>query len=248
VTKPTDSYRKSHVGPGIGKRYDQAHAGRLDSLVWDEHVKPLLRELLAREAGLHSASRYLDFACGTGRILKQGLAFFPEGIGVDISIDMLTEARARVPGAQLIQADVTNDSLPEQLNGMFDCVTMFRFLLNAEPELRRSVLKWLAAHMHPGAALIGNNHMCSASVGGLLTHLARTFSGSSKNVLSRKEVESLLVQAGFRIEAWHGFRVLPSLRGKPALGWWLQRRLERVALTLGLGRFGVEQVFVARRI
>jgi SAM-dependent methyltransferase len=238
------SYRDSHVGEGTGSRYDAMHAGKVDSLIWDYFVKDHLTDAFRRCQAL-GKTRYLDFACGTGRVLKLGSAFFADSVGIDISADMLAIAQERVPRATLHCLDVTRSAA--LADEFFDCVTLFRFILNAEPTLRREVLQWLASHMRPGALLIGNNHMETLSFSGVLTLTARTLWGSQRNHLSRQATEKMLHEAGFEVEEWHGYRVLPSLMGRPVLGRSLQLRAERLAQSLGLGRCGVEQVFIARR-
>ncbi len=66
-----DSYRKSHMGSGRGERYDADHAAKMDTYIWDAFIKDYLNAQFAicAEKG---AARHLDFACGTGRVLKVG--------------------------------------------------------------------------------------------------------------------------------------------------------------------------------
>jgi SAM-dependent methyltransferase len=239
------SYRESHISSGKGAWYDDVHAGKVDSIIWDHFVKDWLASAFG-DAVARGARRYLDFACGTGRVLKFGSRYFDEVMGIDISPDMLDVARERVPQARLLCVDVTR-SADNQI-GNFDCVSLFRFLLNAEPSLRGEVLTWLARHMPSGATLIGNNHMETWSIPGAITLASRKIFGRRRNYLSRSEVERMLADADFRVESWRGYRVLPTLMGKPLFGRAGQLAAERATSALGLGRFGAEQVFVARRL
>jgi len=239
-----NSYRDSHIGDGKGTWYDETHARKFDAVIWDYFIKGRLASELA-DCASHGAQRFLDFACGTGRVLKFGSRYFPDSTGIDISPDMLEVARQRVPQARLICRDVTRDSADDI--GEFDVVTMFRFLLNAEPALRAEVLDWLARRMRPGAVLIGNNHMETSSLSGIMTVAAKALISRNRNHLSRGEIDSMLKTAGFRVERWAGFRILPTVMGKPVLGRTLQLAAERVAVRLGLGRYGVEHLFVAIR-
>lgn len=238
------SYRESHLGEGKGAWYDAIHGRKVDSLIWDYFVKPRLTEVFAAAAASGSRS-YLDFACGTGRILKVGSAYFETAVGIDVSPDMLVVARERVPAATFHCVDVTRSV--DAVSGVFDCVSLFRFLLNAEPSLRLSVLEWIAAHTKPGAFLVGNHHMETFSLSGMVTAASRKLAGRNRNHLSRKQVTDMLAQCGFRIESWHGYRVLPSVMGRSLFGRSLQLAMERGALSIGLGSIGSEQVFVARR-
>lgn len=238
------SYRTVHLGKDVGRRYDAMHADKVDSLIWDHFVKPMLREELQRAADA-GARRYLDFACGTGRITKIGASVFSDATGIDISEDMLEVARSRAPTVALHCVDVTRQ--PDAMAGPFDCVTLFRFLLNAEPDLRREVLDWLSSVMPQGASLIGNTHQHTASFGGLATMIGRGLGQKQLNHLSRAAVERLLGDAGFRVERWEGFRVLPTVGGKGLAPEKTLLMLERGLRRMGVGLFGAEQVFVARR-
>lgn len=238
------SYRQSHVGKDYGEHYDAKFVNRVDSLVWDNFTKPFVRQELERVAET-GAKTYLDFACGTGRLLKVGHTVFGNSVGVDISKDMLAEARRRVPDAKLVCADVTRQEASDL--GAFECVTMFRFLRNAEPELRQGVMDWLSRHVAKGGTLIVNDHGNSASVGGLVTRLAFWLTPSARNLRSRRQTVQILRDAGFSIVRCEGFQILPSIFGRPILGRWLQVRAERICRSLGLGRFGMELIIVARR-
>jgi hypothetical protein len=125
---------------------------------------------------------------------------------------------------------------------------MFRFLRNAEPELRKEVLSWIHNHMLSGATLIVNNHGHTASLGGLVAKLAFWLPADKRNLLSQKETYKLLQDTGFSVVSCSGYQILPSLFGRPLFGHYLQARLERCAQKLGLGRFGYELVFITKKI
>ena len=238
------SYRTSHVGEDCGIQYDATHAGKVDSYVWDTFIKDYLDKLFDTCVE-NGANNYLDFACGTGRVLKLGSKHFRNYTGIDISIDMLEVARNRVPNARIICGDVTtNPSLSTQ---QYDCVSLFRFLLNAERPLCIEVLRWLAAHMPLGGRLIGNNHMNLASFRGVATLASNTFFYTARNYLSRKATIEMLEETGFRIVEWSGYRVLPTVKGKPIFGKAGQMALEQMARAFMLGRLGSEQIFVAKK-
>lgn len=238
------SYRNSHLSAVVANRYDRFFEGRIDSLTWDGFVKPWLHETLegVRKRGRES---YLDFACGTGRVLKQGAKFFEKTTGIDISENMLALARQRVPEALLHCLDVTCQQSDHI--GRFDCVSLFRFLRNAEPELAQDVLDWIWEHMNEGAILVVNNHGHSSSISGIIQKLAFWLPAEKRNLLSRKKMLRLLEQSGFTVLECRGFQVLPGVFGRPILGRWLQERVERALQWLGLGRFGYELVVVAQR-
>lgn len=62
----------------------------------------------------------LEFACGTGSILE-GFSGYPEVVGSDLSANMLTIARKKLPGCTFIEGDMTTVSLGQQFNIIF-CV------------------------------------------------------------------------------------------------------------------------------
>lgn len=238
------SYRDSHKNEDISQNYDYKFSYRVDSLIWREFVKSYVSANLekAKEAG---ASNYMDFASGTGRILKVGHSIFGSSTAIDISENMLKVAHQRVPEAQLFCLDVTRDDTSKI--GLFDCVTMFRFLRNAEPALREAVLEWLSRHMPSGGLLIVNNHGNTTSLQGLIAKLAFWLPTEKRNLLSRKETYALLEEAGFSVVSCVGFRVLPSLFGRPVFGHWLQAKLEHACKKLGLGLLGGELVIIATK-
>lgn len=238
------SYRESHKEKSVSRNYDQFFSRRVESKIWSLLVKPIVIEALENEK-TRGAREYLDFATGTGRILKSARKVFAAPTAIDISENMLQEARARVPDATFHCLDVTRDNTDNI--GTFDCVTLFRFIRNAEPELRTSVLNWLHDHMNDGGLLIVNNHGNSASTQSLVARLAFWLPEDAKNQLSRDETFSILESSGFEVEDWKGFRIIPTIFGRPIFGERVQIKLESLMRKIGLERFGGELVVFARR-
>jgi SAM-dependent methyltransferase len=138
---------------------------------------------------------HLDFACGTGRIIGHLLSHSASATGVDVSASMMEVARKVAPGAELIEADLTQqDVLGERC---FDLITAFRFFPNAEPELRQSVFLVLARHLAPQGVLVFNNHKNRNS---LLRRISRLLGGeATRGTMTHTEVEALVAQAGLHI-------------------------------------------------
>ena len=82
-------YRHSHITKG--DEYDSA----LDSNPWDAYMHRVeaafLQEIVPNLFA--EKPRYLDFACGTGRITSVVAPMTAECTGVDVSESMLAEAR-----------------------------------------------------------------------------------------------------------------------------------------------------------
>src|SRR5262245_37552937 len=76
--------------------------------------------------------RYLDFACGTGRLTAVVAPMAMDVVGIDVSRSMLKAAASKLPSARFVCGDITTEDLHL---GSFDLVTTFRFFGNAEPAL-----------------------------------------------------------------------------------------------------------------
>ncbi len=237
------SYRESHTQQGKGEAYDKSHENKYDAVIWDTFVKPYLKNIL-KSTSEQGAKKYLDFACGTGRILNQSNYFFDDITGIDISEEMLKVAKKRVPNAVYYCHDVTANN---NISLKFDCITLFRFVLNAEPELRKEILHWLFCHIEDDGVLIFNNHMNLYSFRGLITWLARCFGNKQVNYLTKKQITHDLRLTGFTIVSCKGFWLLPTVNGKPILGTKLQTWLEKRLIKIGFGFLGAEQVYVVKK-
>lgn len=238
------SYRESHIEIGMGIKYEDFLSNRVDADIWRLQSGPKLNEWLTEccpgEKGTH-----LDFACGTGRILAVIGSRFEQITGIDISEPMLSLARERFPAVRFLLGDVTRE--PDLVQDQFDSATIFRFFANAEPELREDVSAWLAAHLQSGAVLIGNTHSHTWSWSGTLNWLARVLLKKGARTLSRRSLTKLLEKHGFTVKRWEGYRILPTIAGRPVLGRRLQIAGDALLRRMRLGFFGSDQLFLATR-
>ncbi|HEY3306287.1 MAG TPA: class I SAM-dependent methyltransferase [Candidatus Binatia bacterium] len=223
------SYRDSHTSKACAADYEAHYARGRGYLYWQHFEKPYLEKLFAR-LGKEIPGRYLDFACGTGRVLQLATPFFSESVGIDVSEGMLAVAQRNAPTARLIRADPT--VAPPEV-GTFAVISLFRFLLNAEDPLRKSVLSWLRSVIAPEGVLVVNNHLNRYSISGAfcrLRNLARR--GHGDPVLSDVQVESLLRDCGFRIFERYGFGLIPPSRHHGVFPGtfllFLEKRLQRI--------------------
>lgn len=138
--------------------------------------------------------RYLDFACGTGRITQVVSQMAHQCIGLDVSENMVEEARAKCPSADFIIGDITKDAIAIE---PVDAVTAFRFFGNAQDELRASVLKGLRRIIKPGGVLIVNNHR---NPGSLHARLMRLKGERPETDLSHDKLARLFVENDFQVE------------------------------------------------
>jgi SAM-dependent methyltransferase len=211
-TSPVGSdsaYARLHQVADVGVRYDRDVyvAGGHDEFLWSL-VRPFLRRLVAARRVPDRPTRYLDFACGTGRIVSALEDLVDEATGVDISPYMVEQARAKVRGARLLVADVLQE--PDVAGGAFDVVTAFRFFLNTDDEMRRPVMAWLARRLAgPESRLIFNVHGNATGTLALTSLYMRLRGWGPARLLGYRQVRDLVEGAGMRIEACYGFGLFP---------------------------------------
>ena len=183
-------YRESHIAGG--NVYDSALAAdSFDSYMarWEEcYLRKSIPPLFPGRI-----PRYLDFACGTGRITTIMARMALEVVGVDISESMLAVAAQKVPSATLVCGDITTQRLEL---GLFDAITSFRFFGNAQPDLRSAVLRALNPLQQIGGYLIVNNHRNPSSVANLI---GRARGRGSKMDLTHSRFRRLLKDSGYTI-------------------------------------------------
>lgn len=237
----TGDYRTSHLERGAD--YDAA----LGSAPFDAYMARIEDELLSTivprlfPAGI---DRYLDFACGTGRVTQALAPLADVTVGVDVSESMLAKAREKCPGAEFVLHDVTVDPLELE---PFDLVTSFRFLGNAQPELRRDALRAIHGLIRPRGHLIVNNHRNAASIHNLLLRLRGR---PEESDLTLGALESLLTETGFRTVARYGIGawvIRHSLHRESVLSSKWARRIEPVSRLPGLARLCPDVIVVAQR-
>lgn len=202
------SYRLSHQSQYKTERYecDVYRAGSYDDFVWQEEKRVLDRELGLLKKRV-SAPRYLDFGCGTGRIIGYLEDAVDESTGVDIARDMLTVAKEKLHRSRLIEADITtNDVLRGQT---FDLVTAFRIFLNAEPPLRDAIFAALAPKLSHDGIFIFNIHGNTWSFRLPMIWWYR-LRGRYLNYVSYLQIKHLLARYGLCIERFYGFGIIPK--------------------------------------
>ncbi len=193
--------------------------GSYSSWIW-ELQRPYVQREIEAVRRQRSRIRLLDFACGTGRVLSFVENLADESIGLDISAEMLSLAAAKCHKSTLIAGNLAeNLSL---VTGSFDVVTMFRFILNAGPELSSTILRILHPLLLAGCGrLICNVHGNSRSLRrfALATHLSRHSSRSPQpgepppmlEQMSPRQIGDLFRQAGYRVRSSYGFGLFPRL-------------------------------------
>ncbi|MEM8950080.1 MAG: class I SAM-dependent methyltransferase [Pseudomonadota bacterium] len=232
---PYDDYRTSHQGKG--EDYQNRFSGASHrALMWRIEQR-ILKALLHKHFAEPGQVRLLDFACGTGRILRLLESDVGTATGVDVAQSMLDVAKRHVQKARLLCADITKaDDLDDQ---RFDLITAFRFFPNAEPALRDEAMAKLVALLAPGGLLMFNNHLRLDSARHRAL-LAKDRRGRLKNRrrlhgMSDREVADLAARHGLEIVESRHLGVLPVTKEQKPL------RFSRLAL-------GIERLAARSRL
>lgn len=202
-------YRLSHQSNIKTKRYEEEvyRAGSYDDYVWQEEKKILDRELDLLKKRI-PAPRYLDFGCGTGRIIGYLENKVDESVGVDIAAEMLAFAKEKLRRSRIIEADITvNDVLRGET---FNIITAFRILLNAEPPLREAIMKALVPKLSQDGIFIFNIHGNTWSFRMPMVWWYR-LRGRRLNHVSYRQIKYLLARHGLRVKRLYGFGLIPKL-------------------------------------
>jgi SAM-dependent methyltransferase len=206
----TDDYRQSHLEKGAD--YDRALAGggRFDAFMTERET--LLLPALARRLFPDGPGKYLDFACGTGRITSLIAPLARDSVGVDVSATMVAEAARKCLGTRFILRDITTQPLDER---DFDLATAFRFFGNAQNELRQAVFNAVSRHLRPGGYFVFNNHRNPESGRARLQRATGRYEDHAAD-LDLATLQRQAAAAGLRIERMMG------------IGWWqLAHRFDR---------------------
>ena len=234
---PHDDYRSSHQGKG--EDYQSRFSGSSHrALMWRIEQR-ILRDLLHKHFSRPHQVRLLDFACGTGRILRLLEHDVGSATGVDVARSMLDVAGQGVDKARLLCADITSDDVLD--DERFDLITAFRFFPNAEPALRDEAMAKLVTLMAPGGVLVFNNHLRHDSARHRAL-LAKDRRGRLKNRrrlhgMTDRQVADLATRHGLDIVESRHLGVLPVTKE--------HKPLRFSALALGLERLAARARLLA---
>lgn len=234
-------YRCSHLEKG--EDYDrELSAGDFNTYMTQREIA-LLRRIVPRLFP-QGVPRYLDFACGTGRITAAVAPFAQQSVGIDVSASMVAQAREKCPSTTFILTDVTVEAPPVE---PFDLITAFRFFGNAGDELRGSVLRALYDMLAPGGYLILNNHR---NPGAIISRLARVRGTEERLDLSVQKLRGLLADSGFAVVRAHAIAawvVRAKLSTPEVLASPIARALESASRLPLIHHLAPDMVVVARK-
>lgn len=235
-------YRESHKNPSKGHSYHEGFSKLPHRrMVWQFEQKILdqITEKFYKNVKIH----HLDFACGTGRILRHLSNRTIARVGVDLSPSMLEVARLENRDAEFIEADLTaNDVLGDR---KFNLVTAFRFFPNAQSELRLSAMQVLTKHLDDQGYLVFNNHK---HTGSLRNRLARICGRREFQGMSIAETRDLLSANRLEILKIYNLAVFPASEKRTLLPMPILRPVDAfLSKCCLLGNFGQNHIYVCRR-
>jgi predicted TPR repeat methyltransferase len=195
--KRNNDYRDSHLNKG--EEYDEKFKDNsYRALLWDIEKKILKKIISKFFAG--RIDNYLDFACGTGRVLSFIEQYSDHSIGIDVSESMLSVARNNINKSKIILGDITKDSTI--LNNIeFDLISAFRFFPNAQTELCVETLMIFNKMLKNEGYLVFNNHRNHHNL--IINRLKRfikyLINKKHTIIFSESEIKDLLDKCGFKI-------------------------------------------------
>ncbi|MEU6850898.1 methyltransferase domain-containing protein [Actinacidiphila alni] len=201
---PADEQGRDRTGQAeafdaIGDRYDEAFPhkdGQIQAGDW-------------LVASLPAGARVLDLGCGTGlptarQLTEGGLRV----TGIDLSPGMLAQARANVPGADFLQADIADiagDSGPLAAGSFAGVAAFFSLLMLPRDEVP-TTLRSIHALLEPGGLLALS--MVEADV----DYVPIPFLGHTIRVSGylRDELLHIVADAGFEVIKEDSYAYAPA--------------------------------------
>lgn len=248
----TTTYREQFAQTGKAAEYEANYRKpTYDTLLW-EIEQEQVRGVIERLRRTHARLDYLDFAAGTGRVIAFVEPLVETARGIEISESMAAIARQKLQRGEVVVRDITAEDA--EIEGTYDLITAFRFILNAEPTLRARAMKALAARLRDETSLIVfNNHGALCSHKALLwpfhaiKRMGRGYL-SEGNYLSDAAVRRIAREAGLEIIDRFGCGLLSNKMLRFSRFERLLARERGLAARPFWSRFGVNQMYVARRV
>lgn len=238
------SYRESHLSHNGCHYHDEFKKGYRNAL-WN-FEKEVLLSAVSKCQSLES--KYLDFACGTGRVLSLLELHFKESYGVDVSPRMLAECEKNIVRAHMLKLDLTNEYYFDP--STFDFITAFRFFPGAEYSLQEDVILKLSSLLKPGGVLIFNNHRSYSGLFFVMQRALYWLKGRNWNVtcLRDERVHWLIEHANLQLEEVHYWGLLPVNEGKDIVPSTLLTMVEKIVSFIPfIKKYSTAKIYICRR-
>ncbi len=247
------TYREQFSRQEKASEYEANYQRRTyDTVLW-EVEQSQLRRVIADLRTTHERITYLDFAAGTGRVISFVESLVDEARGIEISESMAAIAREKLERGEMVVKDITAEPDDAEPEAKYDLITAFRFILNAEPTLRRNAMRRLTARLRDESSIIVfNNHGALCSHKALLWPfhaIKRMGKGylSEGNYLSHRQVQRIADEAGLEIIGRFGCGVLSNKYMRFAGYEKTLAREQKLAQGRFWQKFGVNQLYIARK-
>lgn len=220
-------YRKSHTSPGKGTSYDQTFLNmNYRKFIWSWE-KSVLNEIIEKYLVDNKSIKYLDFACGTGRIINFLEDYMVESIGVDVSDSMCGVALKKAKKSKIIKVDLTHENIFN--DNHFDLITAFRFFLNAQKELREEVLIILSKILKDDGYIVFNIHMNKHSFYARLISFIKKLRrlNFNYNTISINETYQMVEKSGFEVVETYHFALVPIINDNTKVPIWFINPFEK---------------------
>ena len=211
----TKDYTTSHFDKGedYHTKFEQL-PGR--KIVWDLEKKIITDYIEDKKNFIH-----LDFASGTGRIVKFLEQHNKEQFLIDSSKKMLDYAKKilNLNKSTFIDEDFTKINL----NKKFDLITAFRFFPNAEIFLREKAMKFISDHLDDNGILILNNHYNFWSIPLFFSRLTFRSNGFG---MTHQELVNLVKMNNLRVYKYKSVGLLTNKERGSIIPWKLISKVE----------------------
>ena len=220
-------YTQFHKKKNLGLEYDE---GLYSKDTWSNRIWQIEKEIIKKILKGKEKSKILDFATGTGRVLK----FLEENnfnhlVGIDSSSEMLKQAKRKLKKkTKLFCLDISEKKDFNKIKKeRFDIIIAFRFFLNAEKDLREDILDKLKTILKKDGFLIFNIHKNKKSFIFFIKKLLNGFSKEKINVVSFKEVKKWVSKKGLKIQNCYTYGFIPHKKKIPILPYKIWYKIEK---------------------
>ena len=208
------SYRKVFLHSA--KAYDELVQSKYIRLIFrleQDVVEKILSQINPQNKTL------MDFACGTGRWTALLENYFAETTGVDVSEQMLSQAKLKCSRAKFVLTDITSETTDDALTARkFDVVTAFRFYKNAQDSLRKEVTAAIPKYLKDDGLFIFDLHLNTFSIMGILACIMRFFRFSRLfkipvlqiRTISLGQIKKLFRDSELEVIDYYGMGVFPG--------------------------------------
>lgn len=243
------NYTKGYFRKNAGRSYDKVVSNRYELFITtleEYYLKKTINKYFENKP------KHLDFACGTGRVLKILENNVKSQTGIDTADEMVKEARSKVNAT----FHVGNILERKIMNEKFDLVTSFRLFLNLNEKYRGPILEKLRSYLKDDGLLIVNNHMNRYSLLGfqfffrnkILRHSLKRDGGKIINTMSEYQLRKHLKKEGYKVIKVCRFGFFPGRKNLIFLPEKVLFRLELLISKIPLiNLFCKDQVYICRK-